>query len=822
MKKTFFLIAAGLLAGQVATAQDSFRWPWNKKKKVEKVVAPAAPTQAPPQQAGGKSTRPFSQVITAKAKHTAGLLSVYQVDDKYYFQIPDSILGRDMLVVSRIAQSAANNRSSQTMLGYAGDMIGRNIIRFDKKDDKIYLRSISYSERSSDSTGMMQSVKNSNIQPIISSFDVKTYKEEGKSKHPVIDFTDVLRGDNSTFFFDPQSKKALNLGGMAPDRSYIDTVRSYPTNVEIRTTKTYGMGMGFGTYGLNTSILLLPKNPMKPRISDPRVGYFTVRYTDFDLNPQGVKHVAYATRWRLEPKEEDVQRYLRGELVEPKKPIVFYIDPATPKKWIPYLKAGVNDWQEAFEQAGFKNAIYAVEVSEKDTAWSIDDARHSAIVYKPSTIPNASGPHVNDPRTGEILESHINWYHNVMNLLRNWYFIQASPLDKRAQKLTFDDELMGQLIRFVSSHEVGHTLGLRHNFGSSATVPVEKLRDKAWVEANGHTPSIMDYARFNFVAQPEDNISEKGIFPRIGIYDKWAIEWGYRWFPNYETPQQEVPTLDKMVTAKLKEDVRYTFGSEMDPNDPRNQNEDLGDNAMKASYYGIKNLKRIIPNLRKWTSAKNEFPEETHAMYNEIVRQFGRYMGHVARNIGGIYTTPRKTEENKPITEYTPASTQREAMAFLNENLFKTPTWLINKELVDYATVDPVDAIASIQLSVLGRLQNSNTINKLARFEYAEGAKAYTPQQMFNDLRKGVWPHLTTHKSIDLQSRLLQKAYIENFRKMIEDKTAGGVDDSKAVSRAQLSKLRTEIRAALPSMTGASREHLEECLARIAETLDKK
>src|SRR5690606_11060897 len=276
---------------------------------------------------------------------------------------------------------------------------------------------------------------------------------------------------------------------------------------------------------------MLPENKMQARYFDPRVGYFTVGYTDFDLDPQGVKRISLIKRWRLEPKPQDVEKYKRGELVEPAKPIVFYIDPATPKKWVPYLIAGINDWQVAFEKAGFKNAIVGKE-APKDPNWSIDDARHSAIVYKPSDIPNASGPHVHDPRTGEILETHINWYHNIMLLLRNWYFIQASAIEPAARKTKFDDKLMGELIRFVSSHEVGHTLGLRHNFGSSATVPVEKLRDKKWVEANGHTPSIMDYARFNYVAQPEDNISRAGLFPRIGDYDDWAIEWGYKLFPN--------------------------------------------------------------------------------------------------------------------------------------------------------------------------------------------------------------------------------------------------------------------------------------------------
>ena len=365
-------------------------------------------------------------------------------------------------------------------------------------------------------------------------------------------------------------------------------------------------------------MVLLPKVPMKPRYFDPRVGYFATGYTDFDANPQGIEEIRMITRWRLEPKPEDVEKYKRGELVEPQKQIVYYIDPATPRKWVPYLIQGVNDWNVAFEKAGFKNAITAKVAPVNDPTWSLEDASHSAIVYKPSDVANASGPHVHDPRSGEILESHINWYHNVMNLVRDWYFIQTAAVDPEARTLRFPDSLMGQLIRFVSSHEVGHTLGLRHNWGSSSTVPVENLRNKAWVEANGHTPSIMDYARFNYVAQPEDNISEKGLFPRIGDYDKWAIEWGYKWMPDANTPEDEVPILNKMTMEKLK-DKRYWFGTETDQDDPRGQNEDLGDNAMKASAYGIKNLQRILVKLPEWTKEANKDYSSLNEMYQQLV-----------------------------------------------------------------------------------------------------------------------------------------------------------------------------------------------------------
>jgi hypothetical protein len=359
------------------------------------------------------------------------------------------------------------------------------------------------------------------------------------------------------------------------------------------------------------------------------VGYFTSQQiTDFDRNPQGVERIRYIRRFRLEPKPEDMEKYKRGELVEPVKPIVYFIDPTTPKKWVPYLILGVNDWAKAFEQAGFKNAIIAKEApsKDKDSTWSLEDASHNAIVYKPSDIANASGPSIIDPRSGEIMETHINWYHNVMSLLRNWYMVQTAAVDPQARKMVFDDELMGQLIRFVSSHEVGHTLGLRHNFGSSSTVPVEKLRDKAWVEATGHTPSIMDYARFNYVAQPEDKIEQIGLFPRIGDYDNWAIEWGYRLFPQFNSPEAEIGYLNKWTIDKVKNQRLWWGDGEGNRDDPRSQTEDLGDNAMKASSYGIKNLQRIMPKLPEYTKLPDEDYEGLREMYNQVTGQFGRYL----------------------------------------------------------------------------------------------------------------------------------------------------------------------------------------------------
>ena len=540
--------------------------------------------------------KPYKEVITNKAITDLGVLTVHRVEDKFYFEIPQNVLGKEFLLVSRLTKAAAGMRSGTS--GYAGDQIGQNVITFEKgPQDKIFVKSISYVDYAKDSTSQMyNSVMRNNMHAIVMSLDVKAFGPDKKSY--VIDATDMLNADNELVSFAATMKMGYKVGVFQKDKSFINFVKSFPNNLEINTTKTFAKTLGritvppgqekpvvSGNYTveINSSLVLLPANKMQARYFDPRVGYFAVGYTDFDLDPQGVKRVSLIKRWRLEPKPEDLEKYKRGELVEPAKPIVFYIDPATPKKWVPFLMEGVNDWKKAFEKAGFKNAIYAkVPNAKDDPEWSLEDARFSAIVYKPSDVPNASGPSISDPRTGEILESHINWYHNVMLLLRNWYFVQASPNDPRARKMDFDDALMGQLIRFVSSHEVGHTLGLRHNFGSSSTVPVEKLRDKKWLEKNGHTPSIMDYARFNYVAQPEDKVTEAGLMPRIGDYDDWAIDWGYRRFYQYNTPDKEKEHLNKWVINSLK-DNRLWFGTESNPYDPRSQSEQVGDDAMIAS-----------------------------------------------------------------------------------------------------------------------------------------------------------------------------------------------------------------------------------------------
>lgn len=808
---------------------------FERKKKKAQTEVKAAPVK---QNING--LKPYAQVITPKAKSSFGFLTVHKVDNNYFFEIPDSMLNRDILIVNRISKAPTSRQKSR--VGYPGDILGSKVIRFENKDNKrILVREYSYRERSENKDGMFQSVRNSNTQPIVANFGIETIKKDSLTRNYVINVSVFLQKENPLFSFDADSKEYIGLLNMVGEGTYIDTLKAFPKNIEISTTVTYqskkGMSnVGFPetgspriplTYELNSSMVLLPEVPMKARLFDPRVGYFTVGYTDFDSNPQGIEYKKLITRWRLEPKNEAA--YLRGELVEPKKPITIYIDPATPKKWVPYLIQGVNDWQVAFEKAGFKNAIYALEAPTDDPSWSLEDARHSAIVYKPSDIPNASGPHINDPRTGEILETHINWYHNVMSLLRDWYMIQAGTIDEAARKMQLDDELMGQLIRFVSSHEVGHTLGLRHNFGSSHTVPVEKLRDKAWVEANGHTPSIMDYARFNYVAQPEDGITRAGIFPRIGIYDKWSIEWGYRWLPQFQTPEDEVAFSNQSIIEKLKTDVRYTFGTESDPNDPRNQSEDLGDDSMLASLYGIKNLKRIVPQILTWSYGPNKSYAGAGEIYSGVVSQFNRYLGHVTKNVAGIYSNSITVEQTDEIArEFVPANIQKRAIAFLNEQLFTTPEWLIDRQLMEKAKILPVNVICSLQSGVLARLINKNTLDKMSENEILNGKKAYTSAQMFNDLKKVIWSNLGQS---DIYKRNMQKAYVENLINLLDkkgnaDKNASGkrpaYSEAPAIAHGQLTELKRLATSAASMTSGTAKGHYQNLITLIDNALSNK
>ena len=799
---------------------------------------------AKPKDKKPEKIQPFEKVITSKAVSDEGIITVHKVEDKYYFEIPDKVLKKEFLVVTRLTKAAAEMRMGT--VGYAGDQISQNVISFEKgPNDKVFLRSISYVDYAKDSTSAMyKTVMRNNVNAIEQAFDIKAFGKEKNST--VIDVTDFINADNDVVSFDTRFKKGFRVGAFQKDKSFVNFVKSFPTNIEINTTKTYNRSAGEAspipgapkpevsgnyTVEVNSSIILLPENKMQARYFDPRVGYFTVGYTDFDENPQGVERVSLVKRWRLEPKAKDLEKYKRGELVEPEKPIVFYIDPLTPKKWIPYLIQGVNDWQKAFEKAGFKNAIYAkVPNAKEDPEWSLEDARFSAIVYKPSDVPNASGPSIADPRTGEILESHINWYHNVMKLLNDWYFVQASPNDPRARKVDFDDELMGQLIRFVSSHEVGHTIGLRHNFGSSSTVPVENLRNKAWLKANGHTPSIMDYARFNYVAQPEDNVGEAGLMPRIGDYDDWAIEWGYRRFYNYNSPEKEKAHLNKWVMEKLQ-NPRLWFGTETNPYDPRSQSEQVGDNPMIAGKYGVKNLQRIMENIEAWSTKPNEDYSSLNNRFTQVSGQFARYLGHVSKYIGGVKETPKMVEQKGAIYELVSKSEQKEALKFLSENVFTTPDWLLKTSVLTKIDKSPVEVVENLQKTVLNRVLSEGVLNKLYEGESLD-ANAYAVYDYLQDIKNSVFSELKSSSKIDIYRRNLQKNFVETLiartqaSKPSTGRNAETISDNsdvKSLTRGVLREIKADAsKNAQNAQDAVTKYHLEDLVYRIDKALEVK
>ncbi|MCW3086670.1 MAG: zinc-dependent metalloprotease [Sediminibacterium sp.] len=799
--------------------------------------------------------RPYREIITDKAITRKGLFTVHKVDEKYYFEIADSVLGREILAVTRFSKVAGGGGK------YGGEEVNEQSLKFERgPSNNVFIRVVALISTADSSTTISKAVKNSYLDPIAAAFPIAAFGKDSASV--VIEVTDFFKGDNQIVSLDPSDKRAFNLTALASDRSYIQSINTYPLNTEIRTVKTYSSsgGGGFGggggipgggstlpaaqaagavTIELNTSMILLPRTPMVRRLFDSRVGYFADRFVVYSDEQQKVENQTFAVRWRLEPKPEDMEKYKRGELVEPAKQIIYYIDPATPKQWVKPLIDGINDWQKAFEKAGFKNAIVGKEWPN-DPNMSLEDARYSVIRYFASDIENAYGPQVHDPRSGEILESHIGWYHNVMKLVHDWYLIQTAAVDPKARKMKFDDELMGQLIRFVSSHEVGHTLGLRHNMGSSSKTPVENLRNKAWVEANGHTASIMDYARFNYVAQPEDNISEVGLFPRIGEYDNWAIEWGYRYLGERDV-EVDKKINNKWIVNRLAANPRLWFGGEGRGADPRAQTEDLGDNSVKASEYGIKNLKRIIVALPEWSKEEADHYENLSDLYTQLTTQFNRYMGHVSRNVGGVNETFKSIEEPGDIYEATPKVTQKEAVNFLNKQLFETPNWLLDKNILN-KIANPVatERIQTIQTSTLNSLLDGQRLYRLVAASNRFGAGTYSLEEMMDDVKKGVWSELSTRKAIDPYRRNLQKAYAEKLIDLIAPPATGGPmlitfnfggpapvniknTDVTSVVRGTLRSLQSEINAAIPATTDKmSKYHLQDVSDRIRKALDPK
>ncbi|MGG6231114.1 zinc-dependent metalloprotease [Tenacibaculum sp. SDUM215027] len=803
-----------------------------KKKKNEKKETT---TKKDKPKKGG--IQPYEKVVTKKHKTDEGLFKVHSKDSKYLFEIPDSLLNREMLMVTRIAKTASG-------IGFGGGKQNTQVLRWVKNKKQILLKVVSHNVVADTILPVHEAVVNSNFEPILYAFPIKAFSKDSTST--VIDASPLFEGDVKAIAFPQRSRKRYKISKMDKSRSYIDRISSYPQNIEVRNVKTYIAGnppsnssVGSVTMELSNSMILLPKTPMKRRYFDERVGWFTSSQTDYGLDVQKSKSVTYLDRWRLEVKDEDLEKFKRGELVEPKKQIVYYIDRATPKKWRKYIKQGIEDWQVAFEAAGFKNAIIAKDAptKEENPEWSPEDVRYSVVRYLASPIPNANGPHVSDPRSGEILESDINWYHNVMTLLHNWYFVQTAAINPEARSNQFKDEIMGRLIRFVSSHEVGHTIGLPHNMGSSVAYPVDSLRSAEFTQKNGTAPSIMDYARFNYVAQPED----KGValMPNIGPYDKYAISWGYRPILD-KSAKGEKTILNQWIKEKAGNPV-YRFGHQQVRNiiDPSSQTEDLGDDAMKASAYGIKNLQRILPRLEEWTTEDGETYEELKTMYGQVVGQFNRYMGHVSSNIGGVYEYFKTADQDGAVYIHVPKEHQKRALQFVNDELFKTPNWLIDENIISKTQHSGViERIRGLQVRTLNRVLKTGRLTRMIENETLNGNKAYTLLQMMGDLRKGIWSEVYANKTIDPYRRNLQRAHLDRLDFLLnkaKDQKAAKSDrgyfkqtavtinqsDIKPVVRGELKRLQRDIKRSIPSTRNTiTRYHLQDAADRIDTILN--
>ena len=806
-----------------------------KSKKGEVVPVASAPKPKPKKE----GILPYNEVVTKEFKTDEGLFKVHKNDAIYLFEIPVNLLEREMLMVTRIAKTA-------TGIGFGGGEQNTQVLRWQRHDKNILLRVVSHDIVANDSLPIHEAVVNSNFEPILFSFPIKALSAD--STAIVIDVTDLLSKDVPSIAMQNNNRKNLKISRLDDTRSYIERISSYPENIEFRHVKTYisseppsNPSMGSITLMFSNSMILLSETPMKRRMFDERVGWFTSSQTDYGLADQKTKTIEYLDRWRLEVKDEDIEKFKRGELVEPKKQIVYYIDRATPVQWRPYIKQGIEDWQVAFEAAGFKNAIIAKDppTVEEDPDWSPEDVRYSVVRYLASPIPNANGPHVSDPRSGEILESDINWYHNVMTLLHNWFFVQTAAINPDAQKPGFKDDVMGRLIRFVSSHEVGHTLGLPHNMGSSPAYPVDSLRSASFTKKFGTAASIMDYARFNYIAQPGDK--EVALMPNIGLYDKYAISWGYRPILDAKTPADEKQTLDSWI-LKHAGDPIYRFGQQQvgEVVDPSSQTEDLGDDAVKAGIYGIANLQRIVPNLIKWTAKDGKDYRDLKAIYQEVVGQFSRYMGHSASNIGGVYETYKTYDQSGAVYTFVPKSRQKKNMLFLQDQLFTTPKWLINKAIFDKIEYSGnIERIRSLQERTLNTLLDISRMGRLIENESINGAEAYTLLNMMDDLRLGIWSELASGKTIDIYRRNLQRAYIDRMRYLMTvdqqpkimsfgrytkgTKVTINQSDIRAAVRGELSTLKQAIKNALAKTPNRNTlYHLQDAIKRIDAILDPK
>jgi len=764
--------------------------------------------------------KPYNEVISENAISDDGLFTIHQVDEKYFYEIPFDLLGKDMLLVSRISKVAPGFGGGFTS---AGSKVNEQVIRWSRAKNQILLKSISFHSVANDSLPIYTSVINNNHHPVLAAFKITAFSPD--SSAALIEINDLFLSDVRAI--SPLSeavRKRYKIKSLDKKRSFINRISSYPKNVEVRHEMTYSASAppvnaksGTISMEMSQSMYLLPEENMQSRLFDKRVGWFTFSHVDYGSEALKADQKRFIKRWKLVPK--DIEAYERGELVEPLKPIVFYIDPATPEKWRSFFKEGIEDWQTCFESAGFKNAILALDAPGigEDPDWSPEDARYSTVRYVASTTRNAMGPSVVDPRSGEIIESDIIWYHNHLKSYRNRYLLETAAANTAARTLETPLEDIGEMIRRVISHEVGHALGLPHNMKASYAYPVDSLRSATFTNKWGLATSIMDYTRYNYVAQPGD----EGVrwVRMLGPYDHYSINWGYRYLAEAKSPDEEIPYLNSWIKEK-EGDPFYLFGAR-NSFDPSSQTECVGDDPVKASSYGLSNLKIVADNLAHWTLEKEKGFEDLAELYGELLQVWSRYVGHVITNIGGVYEKLITAKEAGQSYTHLSENEQLAAMKFLNEHAFSSPDWLLQKVVID--NIGPsgsVDKIRKMQAAMLKNLLREDRLSRMVDNSAINGKRAYTLVQMFTELRIGLWQELNKKEEINIYRRNLQREHVKILISLIK-KDKAKMSDIGAVTREELKKIHKLCsKASKKYPDGISNYHLRDIEFQIAEILD--